>query len=238
MGSGPSAEAWFLRLQTNGDVIWLTNKQPERVNVVCYRYKGGQVTAKMGDEWVDGRKTLAKPECRLDVIEDAANRDGKIQYKFMIWPEDRQASDGYRPEIITMEYKQGHTYWKHKAPHIFREAWHGKGEWEDPCRELMHDSPTKCVNVFLDGREIRAERFAAAAAEHMQEYVNSTVKGKAGNVGAKLATWYLGQSTGDMAFETLLQSMTQECMCDVCKTPWLAPAPFISTKLCPDCRPP
>lgn len=248
MGYGPSKQGPLLCVQTNGDKIWLTNrKKEENIVVVCYRFQGGQPTHRIGRELIAANSLVTKEECRMDVIDDHANKEeqgGKIEYKFMAWPEDEdtkekgQAKKGLTPEIITLAYKKGEMYYKYRCPHMFLEAEQSKGAWEAPDALIIEDVRSKCETVIIGGKEVRAEKFAAFAAQHLQEFSHQIVAEQVGEgICHSAISWKLGEKPADKAFDVAFNALTREFTCTICKQPWHAAVPVISTTICPDCRP-
>lgn len=237
----------MLCVQTNGDNLWFTNRsKAEDMVLVCYRYQGGQPTDRIGVERIKKNTLLTKTDCcRMDVLDDQANQDGKIQYKFMAWPEDPKnlgkALGGWKPEVVTMEYKKGETYYGHKCPRMFLEEEKSEGVWDNPDdRKIIVRS--KCEVVIIRGKEVRIERLGAFAAEHAQLYADALLKEKVGDgwkywLVSKLSKWKAGGEPGDVAFELIFDALTSEFTCTACEKPWHAVRPFISETLCPDCRP-
>lgn len=118
MGSGPSASGKLFSVQTNGANIWIKNLHDSDIQVVADKKYGPDVV-RVGQDQIKKSDMLTKSvstEDRDNLIVDSKNKDHTWAYRFQAQPVD----DPWlvKPEIITMWYVAGETYWTHRCPRI------------------------------------------------------------------------------------------------------------------------
>lgn len=121
MGSGPSASGELFSVQTNGDEIWIQNSYKTDIQVVADRMYGPDVERK-GAERIRKSAMLTKSvgtEDRDNLIVDSRNENHTWVYRFQTHPVVAPSrGNKWKPEVITMRYVAGETYWTHPCPRI------------------------------------------------------------------------------------------------------------------------